>query len=152
MEDIFKNYSNLYFSKIQSRLLQLEEEIQKEEEALKELRELSVEKQKEVEAERLHVVLLSGRYNNFINKIKTNGILLKAENKRFKLREWDNLTFERKKAIVSMQNMYKEEIIAFDKDESKLLIELLSQYNYNLIVIEINSREIVIQLRLSDKE
>lgn len=152
MEDMFKNYSNSYLNKIHNKLNQLDAEIEKEEKLLKELEELNEEKQKILEGERLHGNLLNVRYNNFINNIKEKGILLKAENRRFKLREWDNLTFEKKGSIVSIQNMYKEQIIVFDKEESKLLTELLTEYKYNLIVIEINSREIVIQLRLSNKE
>lgn len=152
MEDIFKNYSNSYLNKIQNKLNQLDSEIEKEEKLLKELEVLNEEKQKSLEAERLHSNLLNVRYNNFIKNIKERGILFRAENKRFKLREWDNLTFEKKGAIVFIQSMFKEQIIIFDKDESKLLTELLSEYKYNLIVIEINSREIVIQLRISDKE
>lgn len=152
MEDIFKNYSNSYFNKIQSKLKQLDDAIEEQEKILKELEELNEEKQKMLEAEKLHEALLNSRYNNFINNIKEKGIILKAENKRFKLMEWDNLFFAKRGSLVLIQSKYKEEIIVFSKEESKLLIDLLQQFNYNLIVIEINGRNIVIQLRLSNND
>lgn len=148
---LFHSDTNAYLMKLQNQLKRINLDIIKNE---KEIVYLSNDYETKVnifEREKLHNGILNNRYENFINKIIENGVLLYCDNKGFRLREWDNLVFVKKSGNVVMESNFNEDIKVFNKEQGASIIGLLEDKNYNLIVIEINSRHIVVQLRISNR-
>lgn len=148
---LFHSDTNAYLSKLQNELKRINLNIVKNE---KEIANLSNDYEAKVsifEREKLHNGILNNRYENFINKIIENGVLLYCDNKGFRLREWDNLVFVKKSGNVVIESNFHQDIKVFNKEQSYAIMGLLQEKNYNLIVIEINSRHIVVQLRVNNK-
>lgn len=149
---IFNKYIEYYINNQKKRInkLDFENKILKEnierEKRKKEYQEMVFEK------EILKNDLLKSRYDKFIKRVENRGIIINVLNLEYKISIWENLyLYKNGNNIYSICNREKKPIRVFSKNESKIIDKELKRFDYSLIVIDVTSRNVKIQLRLNRK-
>lgn len=151
IKEVFKYYSKSYYEKMQKRITQYEidtnEKKKKQINILREQQEI-IDNMQKLNEERKITEL---DYRNIIKHFKDNGVVWEVKRYNLPIKEWDKLFLEKYQGQYYIVTAEKQKLYSFNKDDSSIIGEIIKEYNYNIVVIAVESRNIKVQFRLKDK-
>ncbi|ADL51335.1 hypothetical protein [Clostridium cellulovorans] len=149
-KEVFNYYAKSYYEKMQKRIIQYEidtnDKKRKQIDVLREQQEIISNMEKLEESKKI----MELDYANTIRHFKDNGVVWEIKRYNLPIKEWDNLFLEKTQGQYYIVTAEKQKLYSFDKEDSFVLGEILKEYNYNIVVIAVESRNIKVQFRLRD--
>lgn len=139
--DKYSNSKQITVTNLENKKSFLKANIDKE---LEKFNELSKKEQNIVEKYKRYKAI----YTSVITVLKAKGIIFDIPNRRFKVREWDNLYIHKAKDMYNLMNKSGESLYVIDKKYNNAIEEVIKKYNYSIVIVRMDPNFIKAQLRI----